>query len=1064
MTTTSSYSPSVNIKRDHLKELDYIPTPNSQDAAASILSSIGTGQKAHVIVGAYGSGKSMFLWALARTLTDSKNYFTRPDNLHDYQVVNVVGTYGSIRECFAGEFNTEVDNDQILDEVYNTFHHLRESADSKKTGLLILVDEFGKFLEYAAKHNPEEEMYFLQELAEMINDPDVDILLVATLHQNFAAYGFALNDRQRNEWSKVQGRFHEVTFNEPVEQLLFLASESLPQVEKPVWGAKQLFAAIKRSRSFPLRDYMTLDIASRLFPLDILAAGILTMALQRYGQNERSLFSFLGSSDRWSLIGERPSKYYNLADVYDYLRHNFSILSTRHNPNFAQWASIATSLERLEGGFDDDLPYAERIVKSIGLLSIFGAGSMIIDDKFLTSYGKQALGIKDPQAVVDQLVDKRIIRYTNFNRRYVLFDGTDLDITLAINEAGQLVEQVRNVVAPLREYFSFQVVAAKAAYYRRGTPRFFEYQLTESPSEQKPTAEIDGFVNLVFSDSITADELKTFAAKSKRPILYGLYENTTDIQQLIFEIRKIEKVIEHNQDDRVAIRELKSILEHQKRLLNHYVLDNMSGKRSPVRWIDYAGEHIFTSEGEFNQRLSQIIDDIYNQTPVYSSELINRTKITGAIRSAHRKFLSHLLENSHLPDWGFKEKLFPPEKTIFLSLVKDKGFIHRDEVGGTTYLGSPTDNSFEYLWEESLDFISSTKAGRRSVRAFMEQLMRPPLKMKYGFLQFWMPLVLYINRNDFALYEGDAYIPNLSQSTLELILRHPHKYAIKAFHVDGVDLELFNQYRELLNQRDTRPTNDSLIETIRPFLTFYRGLSPYAKETSRLSSRAQSIRQAIAKAKDPEALFFKDLPAALGYSKNDLVATPDAATSYVEELQNGIKEVRTALDKLIERFQQHVASETGHEEPRKNLAARYQSLNMSLLSKKQTIFYKRLVSDLDDASYFGSLAQSLIGKSINKLTDEDEPKLYKAFSSQLRELDNVTDISAKAHQGIDADELLVVDLQDVSSGRYRQVLHLSSKRTKKVQRQKDKLLATLGKNKEVSIGAVAQLLKDLLNE
>jgi hypothetical protein len=1061
MSTSTSYSPSVNIKRDRRKALPYIATPNSKDVAASIINALGGGQKAHVIVGAYGSGKSIFLWALAKTLAGNQNFFEVPSDTQKYHVVNIVGQFGSIRERFATEFNIESDKDDILDFVYDEY--LFQKEEKKKEGLIILIDEFGKFLEYAARYNPEEEIYFLQELAELVNNPEVNILLVCTLHQNFSAYGYTLNKQQRNEWSKVQGRFHEVTFNEPVEQLLFLASQRLEQeMSRKPRGFGSLFDAIKRSRSFPLRDYMTQDIAQKLYPLDILSAGILTLALQRYGQNERSLFSFLESPDRLALTKERRSKYYSLSDVYDYLKHSFTILSTKHNPHYVQWASMASSLERIEGVFDHDLAEAQALVKTIGLLNTFGAGSMILDDAFLKVYGKQVLSIKDTKVVLTKLVDKRIIRYTNFNRRYVLFDGTDLDISLAIDEAGQLIEQVKNVIGPLRDYFSFQVIAAKAAYYQRGTPRFFEYVLSDTPTEQKPLADIDGFINLVFSEQITADELLEFAAREQRPIIYGLYENTSEIQRLIFEIRKIEKVIENNQEDRVAVRELKNILAHQKKLLNHYVLDNLASSGGSVRWIDFAGEHTINSERDFNRRLSEIIDTVYAETPTYSSELINRTRLSGAIKSAHRKFMTRMFTAADTSNWGYDDQKFPPERTIFLSLIKDKGFI-KQTAEGSTVLGRPTDASFQYLWERSVTFIESSRSGARSLRAFIDELMRPPLKMKYGFLQFWLPVVLYIERNSFALYEGDAYIPALSPETLELVLKHPHKYTLKAFRVEGVDLQLFSRYRNFLDQKDTVPSNDSFIETIRPFLTFYRSLNTYAKRTSRLSTEAIQVRRAITKSKDPEVLFFRDLPAALGKTKQELVDSPAAADKYIADLQGAIREIRTSFELLVRRFLNYIKESTGYEDLRNAFVRRYENLQLSLLTKKQSAFYQRLTSDLDDVSFASSLAQTLLGRSLEKITDEEEPRLYRAFTSMLEELDNVTDISKKAGAR-DIKNFVLIDVQSIEGGRVRRVVRLSKSKRKKVEVKKAELYSQLGKDKSVSIAVFTEMLKELLHE
>lgn len=106
-------------------------------------------------------------------------------------------------------------------EIYQKYH----SLGKRNSLLFIVIDEFGKFLEYASKYNPEKELYFLQQLAEFCNNPKHRIVLLTTVHQSFESYAYSLSPSQKQEWIKVKGRFRELTFNEPVEQLLFLAAE-----------------------------------------------------------------------------------------------------------------------------------------------------------------------------------------------------------------------------------------------------------------------------------------------------------------------------------------------------------------------------------------------------------------------------------------------------------------------------------------------------------------------------------------------------------------------------------------------------------------------------------------------------------------------------------------------------------------------------------------------------------------------------------------------------------------------------------------------------------------------
>ena len=81
------------------------------------------------------------------------------------------------------------------------------------------------------------------------------------------------------------------------------------------------------------------------------------MSIQRYGQNERTLFSFLESIGEGSLQQFKESEHttYNLADVYDYDIYNFHSYLSEINADSAAWAGIRVSLERVEGLFDAEV-------------------------------------------------------------------------------------------------------------------------------------------------------------------------------------------------------------------------------------------------------------------------------------------------------------------------------------------------------------------------------------------------------------------------------------------------------------------------------------------------------------------------------------------------------------------------------------------------------------------------------------------------------------------------------------------------------------------------------------
>jgi hypothetical protein len=1064
---TYNYSPSVNIVRDQQSSLQYITTYNSEAVYGQIKSSVAAGVRSFTIVGAYGTGKSVFLWALQKHLTGEARYFEGDSeifqNTSEYDFVDFVGEYTSLVRSFEKAFNA--DGEHLLASIK------AKAADLKKLNkaLIIRVDEFGKYLEYAAQHNPEVELYFMQQLAELANDRNQNILLFTVLHQDFSAYAYTLSTSQRKEWEKVKGRYKEITFNEPVEQLLFLASARLKEVQYdfPVQELKLLHEAIERATIFPLKDYFSLETSENLLPIDILAASVLTLALQRYGQNERSLFSFIELNDHLSIrefIEEPSAPLYNLVSVYDYLkRHFYSFLSTKYNPDYTNWTAIKGAIERVEGELTENVEESIKLIKLIGILNIFSTKSAKINNHFLASYASITLEISNTQEVLDTLAKRKIIRYVEIHSSYKIFEGTDLDIELAIDEAGQLVEKVRNVSKYLNEHLEFPYASAKAYQYQKGTPRYFEFKLTEEPIAEEPAGEIDGFINLVFSESITSEEVQIHSADCKEAILFVLFKNASHIKQLVHEIIKIERAIQEHAEDKVAVKEFKLILTHQKSLLHHYVLDKIYTPDKNIEF--YFGGHKKTVQNRrsFNKLLSEICNSVYHATPTYLNEMVNKTKLSSQIATARKSLIKNVLDNSHLESLGYSDNHFPPDKTIYLSLLKETG-IHR--VADSKFgLFTPTDESYNKLWSRSEEFLESCRHNKRPLSDYIKLLTLRPFKLKAGFVDFWLPVFLILKKDEFALFGKDGYLPYITPETLDLVVKKPKDYEIKSLDVGGIRLEVFNKYRELISLSETpQATNASFIETVKPFLSFYRGLNTYAKNTSTITKKAQALRLAIANAREPEKVFFEDFPQALGYTLEELNKDQSKLEEYFDELRGAIKEIRTSYNHLQDRFESYIKNEIvgqdlSFEELREAMTSRYNHLKQYALVTYQKALFQRLTLPLETReAWLNSLSQAVLQKSLEQLIDEEEPKLYDKFRELIHSLDNLIEISHA--NTADQDQLFKVEVTSFLEGVQQKIVRIPKAAQAKANELENKLKGSLSSDRELNIAILTQLLKD----
>lgn len=1001
------FSLSANIENGFAEGTQYLVTPNAQNAMHNIVNDFKSGIHSFTIIGSYGTGKSSFLLALEADLkkTGKQNYLLDSKNLSDaksFEIMNIVGDYAEMSTLLSKALNVEGNAISILDSLKNYYN----LCQKKGKFLLIVVDEFGKVLEHAAKNSPEKELYFLQKLSELVNVPTRKIMLLTTLHQNFGAYAKGLTEAQTNEWTKVKGRFKEITFVEPVEQLLYLASAQL-QVErnsfKPSPNITRLYELAKEMH-YVSKDF-SLDTAQQLCPLDLFAVYTITTAIQRYGQNERSLFTFLAAKGNNSIAEFEPTDHltYNLQHVYDYVLYNFYSYLKDANADSMSWSTIQVSIERVEGqdwNNNKEMLQAVKLVKAIGLLNLFGTAGFKLTERNLTDYARDAMAIDNAKEIIQKLTARKIIRYAVYKERLMLFEGTDVDLEAEIREAGLMVSRPVTFVDELNVFFNRRISPVKAHFYQNGTPRFFDYMIREDPLDVVPTGDTDGYIELIFSTHKNAlEQIKKFSTQTDHALIFAYFTNTEDIIDHLYNIKKyiylLERVLDKN--DRVAVSEIQKLKEFEETLLNKAISDNLFSYKNRVVWVFGGKEQKVESHRDFNHLLSKVCDEVYSKTPVMNNELFNKHKLSGAISQARKSYLTYLTEHYAENGMGFPEGKFPPEKTIYFSLLLNTGLHQNGD-----FSDAPSNNGFMPLWDACEEFLQSTENKARKVSELIKQLSAQPYKLKQGFLEFWIPTYLFIKRQDFALYDASkgAFMPNVNMEFFDLLQKHPGDFEIKKFAVDGVKLGFFNQYRRFINLgEEFTITNASFIETIKPFLSFYMRLDDYTKYTRKFNHEStMKFRDVLAKAKDPEKAFFEDLPEALGFDQVKL-KQEEFIREYGNIIQRAIKELRSCYTQLIDRIEERLVDEFGlqsyeYSEYILEVRERLANVKVYLLTDKQREFYHHVMTEYDNRTqWYQSICYTVIEQRLDALRDEQEDKLVDDLVYLFRECEKYSSIS-----------------------------------------------------------------------
>ena len=786
-------------------------------------------------------------------------------------------------------------------------------------GLLLVIDELGKFLEYAAQHPTEDDVFVLQTLAEFAtrsNQPP--LLLLTILHQAFEQYANKLAKSQQEEWAKVQGRFEDIAFMEPTEQVLRLIGSAIERTS----GNEE------RNLSFPTEleitpSQLTNDEFSELIrnclPLHPIVTLVIDSIFRRFAQNERSLFAFLSSNEPYGLQDFLSNQRYNknampmflIANLYDYLNINMGHrLYASHNGK--RWAEIESALDRLP----DLSALPTKLIKTIGILNIVGevipnlkASKQLLhyalDDKTegFTHKFETALAI---------LKKRSIAIYRRYNKAYALWEGSDIDIEARLREAEKHIDTKNALTTDLSRYLPTRPLVARRHLFETGTLRHFAVQYTDlenfDANMEKPLDDADGLV--LHALPLNENEVEQLIEKvtkidlaNRQEILIAIPHSIGTLQDTVTQLTSLRWIAENTPElagDPVARGELSTQqAQAEKEALNKLTTIFGKGSKDTCTWY-HKGEPVnIDSQRARNAYLSEICDTVYNETPILRNELINRRKISGAVTTARKKLIQAMLEKDDQEDLGITG--YPPEMSIYRSLLWDTD-IHR-KIEGTWGFHPPKlndKNRINHTWNAIETFLDKCEGERQPVEQLYEDLMAPPLGVRSGPLPILLCAMMHCYKTEIALYENGSFIPDWSMPVFERLLKAPQRFELKRFRMEGIRAEVFTRLLQMLKQSKV-PEKPDLLTVVTPLIRFIVQLPKYTLTTQALSDSTKNLRQVVLKAREPDELLFKQLPEAIGFSAFSIEAGADAKTAsdFFNTLQDVLSELEQAYDHLL---------------------------------------------------------------------------------------------------------------------------------------------------------------------
>jgi hypothetical protein len=857
-----------------------------------------TGQSAFTWTGPYGAGKSSLALLLTALMGKNKKlretaeiiignsltkkFYSKIYINKGWKIIPVMGELDSIENLISNE--TDARN---INSIFNCFEEYLE----KNEGILLILDEMGKCLEAAAKYS--KDIFFYQKLAEYASRSNGKVIVIGILHQSFADYARYLPHTMRDEWTKVQGRYVDMPINTAGEEQIELISRAIKNKNirrVNIYNiAKQTCETISKNRKI-VSEKTLIERFCKCWPINPVVITLLCqISRKKFGQNQRSIFSFLSSGEPMAFRDFINNNYYSNKllympnDLYDYIKYNLesAILASSDSK---LWHIAIDALNKCQArGFSNG---HIDVLKTITVIDLFSNTSGVVAslDLLRSLYQNENIDIS---AVLKDLTKLSVIIYKKHISAYSIYEGSDFNIDKAIEEAFSDINVFS--IDRLTEIANFKPIIAKRYYHKHGSLRWFdvlivpindcEFFLKKEWQRNRATGIFAVLLPASKEEEETVHNIINNSKKYDFPVIFTIADNTKIINEYLQELLALEWIQNNRNElggDSVARREI----EDRVQLLCSFLGTQLSNILVKSDWF-INGYSEMKKLSELSILASDICEKVYSKSPIIKSELINRDRPSGNANTALYALLKDMVSSRNSVNLGIEG--FSPEKGLYSILLKDTGIYRQNNKGNYAYY-DPQNNNLTPLWDFNDEYIIS---GRTiSIIELYEQWGKPPFGIKNGLFPFLILAYILTRRNTIAIYKDGLYYAEINVFIAEVIISNPKTVAIKYIKSNSKVDEINKAIITLLNEKNKNAHLEfrSTPLTIAKYLVnMIDNLHPLVLRTKTLSKKATQFREIVKASNDPNKLLYEDIKKLFG-------------------INNLYTELKVVLDELINAY------------------------------------------------------------------------------------------------------------------------------------------------------------------
>lgn len=1033
----------------------------------------GSSQSAYTWTGPYGSGKSSLALVVTSLLSGtatSRNSavkqiadeaFTNsflaalPPKKSGWKILSLVGELDSPAKTFAKGLREKgwVDSSEVSSDkaVIEALQKVSNSNSKNSGGLIVVLDEMGKFLENALSDTSS--IFFFQLLAEAASRSNGRLVVIGILHQAFQEYASRQAREIRDEWAKIQGRFSDIPVNISGEEQVELIGKAIITKGCP----KSSVALAKRASKFVQshRPHFGKSAAKSLnsvWPLNPITALLLGPISRRsYGQNQRSIFSFLSSSEKFGfqefLHNETDlSLLYNPADLWDYIQFNLqsSIAVSADSHHFS---NATEAIERCVAADGSEIEV--DLLKNIALLELtrqhtgFGASQEALE------LSMPSVGQKSISDALNSLREKSLIIYRKFRGSFGISEGSDFDLESALQESKNEIDAVN--LDAISSSLSISLVSAKRHYHETGTMRWCNFAilpvegLNQHISKLQNNTLAFGLISLVLptndetqkeiieviknaQSNVSGLDLIIATSKSARQLV-SLAKEHSALEYLLGNYREIDR-------DKIARREINDRIEAIISKIENEVWRSLD----EATWFAGSNNGKPATWAEVNAQVSDLADARFPDAPRVFNELLNRSKPSSSANGALKRLLHAMVLREGEKQLGIDK--YPAEKGLFCSIIEPNG-LHKKTARGWHFVAPKPNNSNNLflLWERTRKYLNDNGDKNIELTEIYDLWRSEPFGVREGLLPLFAVLFFITDRSSLAFYRDGVFLSSFSDVDVDYLLKAPKSIQIRWMNLSSVSRNLMASLADVVAEITGKQVlNLEPLDLARELISAFESAAPWVHRTSRLSMNALKIRILFKRSRDPNKFLFDDIPNL--YADHTNISTSEGIEYVTHQIRDGLLEILGRYPEMLKSLRDQVLAElqvhTQSPQAIKELNERANNIKGISGDLRLDAFIGRLASFDNSLESIESLVSIGINKPARSWADNDVDRALVSlvnFSQSFVKLETVARVKGRKDKrdsmavvvGMDGRPAPVVQEFDVMESDWDQVYKISAK-------------------------------------